>query len=265
MLSRFYPGRVAIVAAVLLTAPAFGQQPKSQEFKSLIEGPPAAEDTTLPGMSWESLKTLPPLIGSSWVPDERPADERAYLGQLAYPPLKEEALADAKTVVQAMLKGDEELPTQTCVFDGAPRVVWYPYPIQFLYAAGNVMIQTHDVIRAVSVGGIKHNPDLSDKEKLHAFDPYGEEVGVWQDDTLVIDTIGAREDMDTFYGVPNDPDLHVIERYRLVDKNKLELTATIEAPAYFKSAWQIRRTYTRTPEASWATRFCLPKKSGSAK
>lgn len=256
-----------VATAMLLSAAAYAQQKSAQPVLGAA-GPAAApaltaEQLKLPGMSWESLKNLPPFIGSSWLPDNAPADERAYLMQLSYPPLKDEYLADAKTIVESMLKGDEELPTSTCAFDGMPRAVWYPYAIQFLYAPGNVMIQTHDVIRAARVSGIQHSPAIMDKDKLQGFDPYGEEVGVWEGDTLVIDTRGVREDMDTFYGVPNDRDIHVVERYRLLDKDKLERRVTIESPTYFKSAWELRNTYMRAAEASWATRYCLPKKTGS--
>lgn len=238
------------------------QQAASQSQAAVAKPVTASEQLKLPGMSWETLKDLPLLIGSSWIPDAAPANEAAYLKQLVYPPLKDDALADARTIVESMLKGDEELPTKTCIFDGMPRVVWYPYAIQFLYTPGNVMIQTHDVIRAVRMGSIEHSPAIMDKDKLQGFDPYGEELGVWQGDTLVVDTRGTREDMDTFYGVANDRDLHVLERYRLLDKNKLERRIVIESPAYFKKPWEITSTYTRSAEGSWATHFCLPKKAG---
>ncbi|MGC4091982.1 MAG: hypothetical protein QM756_29675 [Polyangiaceae bacterium] len=220
----------------------------------------SAEQLARPGMTWASLQKLPPLIGSLWVPEQLPKDEAAYLGQLAYPPLRDEYLADAQAFVAAMLAGEEELPTKTCRYDGMPRAAWYPYPIQFLYTAGYVMVQAHDVIRAASMVGLPHSPDLLDKDKLHSFDAYGEARGGWEGSTLVIDTIGTREDMDTFYGIPNDPDLHVIERYRLLDADRLERQLTIEAPTYFKQPWQLRTVYKRTAEASWATRFCLPAK-----
>lgn len=254
----------SVVPLVLLALAFSAVSPmpaRSQAFGPQIAAP-TAEELKLPGMTWESLKSLPQFIGSSWVPQNAPADERAYLQQPVYPPLKDEYLADAKTVVEAMLKGDEELPTATCAFDGMPRAVWYPYPIQFLYAAGNVMIQAHDVIRAASLRGLKHSSELLDKDALHSLDIHGEAAGAWQGDTLVIDTIGVREDMDVFYGVPNDPDLHVVERYRLLDKDTLERVALIEAPTYFKAPWELRTTYKRAPETSWTTRFCLPKKTG---
>ncbi|MGC3982458.1 MAG: hypothetical protein QM808_14505 [Steroidobacteraceae bacterium] len=249
---------VCIVASQAQQAPAPNTAASNAASTSAVPAP------ALPGMTWESLQDLPLLIGSAWVPDAAPANELAYLKQITYPPLKDEALADARTIVESILKGDEELPTKTCVFDGMPRVVWYPYTIQFLYSPGNVMIQTHDVIRAVRMGSLEHSPAILDKDKLQGFDPYGDELGVWEGDTLVVDTRGTREDMDTFYGVANDRDLHVVERYRLLDKNKLERRVTIESPAYFKTAWELRSTYTRAAEQPWATQFCLPKKKSGA-
>ena len=48
----------------------------------------------------------------------------------------------------------------------------------------------------------------------------GDAVGRWEDDTLVIDTIGIK--LDTFtsidrFGTPQSEAMHVIERYRLID------------------------------------------------
>ena len=49
---------------------------------------------------------------------------------------------------------------------------------------------------------------------------YGDSVGHWENDTLVIDTIGVKigpfAQLDV-YGTPHSPALHVVERYRLVD------------------------------------------------
>jgi hypothetical protein len=49
---------------------------------------------------------------------------------------------------------------------------------------------------------------------------YGDSVGHYEGDTLVIDTVGIRAGpyaMVDMYGTPHSPALHVIERYRLVD------------------------------------------------
>ena len=226
---------------------------------------PEAEDAGQPGVGWESLQQLPAFIGSRWVPAALPANERDYLQTLSYPPLKPAYLENAQISVQAILQGDEPLPTETCRFDGMPRAVWYPYPIQFLYSDGYVMIQTNEVIRSVKINGLQHSPNFLSKDMLNSYDMYGERVGMWKDDVLVVDTIGVREDINTYYGVPHDPDLHMVERYRLLENDRLELIATIEAPAYFTGPWEIRRHYLRQEEGSWATRFCIPEQAGGGR
>ena len=49
---------------------------------------------------------------------------------------------------------------------------------------------------------------------------YGDSVGHYEGDTLVIDTVGIKVGpfaMVDMYGTPHSPALHVVERYRLVD------------------------------------------------
>ena len=51
---------------------------------------------------------------------------------------------------------------------------------------------------------------------------YGDSVGHYDGDTLVIDTVGIKVGpfaMVDMYGTPHSPALHVVERYRLVDYN----------------------------------------------
>jgi hypothetical protein len=49
---------------------------------------------------------------------------------------------------------------------------------------------------------------------------YGDSVGHYEGDTLVIDTVGVKIGpfaMVDMYGTPHSPALHVVERYRLLD------------------------------------------------
>jgi hypothetical protein len=50
---------------------------------------------------------------------------------------------------------------------------------------------------------------------------YGDSVGYYEGDTLVIDTVGVKTDrplaMLDMYGTPYTQALHVVERYRLID------------------------------------------------
>jgi hypothetical protein len=68
---------------------------------------------------------------------------------------------------------------------------------------------------------------------------YGESVGHYEGDTLVIDTVGfnARTDIDGFR-TPHTDKLHTIERWRLTNNGQvLEGTFTIDDPETFNQPW----------------------------
>jgi len=68
---------------------------------------------------------------------------------------------------------------------------------------------------------------------------YGESVGRYEGDTLVVDTIGFNDK--TFvdsYRTPHTDKLHVVERFRLIDGgNTLEVAFTVEDPGAFYQPW----------------------------
>ena len=77
-------------------------------------------------------------------------------------------------------------------------------------------------------------------------DYMGDSVGHWENDTLVVDTIGLS-DKTTFdmLGAPHTDKLHVIERIRLVTPNQFEDVITIDDPGTFAHPWTERVTYKR--------------------
>jgi hypothetical protein len=76
---------------------------------------------------------------------------------------------------------------------------------------------------------------------------YGESVGHYEGDTLVVDTIG--QNTQTFvdnYRTPHSDKLHVVERYRLIDGGKaLQADITIEDPAVFVRPLQVVHRWRR--------------------
>jgi hypothetical protein len=68
---------------------------------------------------------------------------------------------------------------------------------------------------------------------------YGESVGHYEGDTLVVDTIGLNDK--TFvdnYRTPHTEKLHVVERYKLIDGGKtLQVTFRVEDPDTFYQPW----------------------------
>jgi len=68
---------------------------------------------------------------------------------------------------------------------------------------------------------------------------YGESIGHYEGDTLVVDTIGLddRTFVDGF-GTPHTKELHVIERFHLIDGGKtLEVNVHVEDPGAFTMPW----------------------------
>jgi hypothetical protein len=76
---------------------------------------------------------------------------------------------------------------------------------------------------------------------------YGESVGHYEGDTLVVDTIGFNDK--TFldnYRTPHTDKLHVTERWRMIENGKkLEILITIDDPGTFNQPWQALRQYNR--------------------
>ena len=79
---------------------------------------------------------------------------------------------------------------------------------------------------------------------------YGESVGHYEGDTLVVDTIGlsTKTFVDNFR-TPHTEKLHVVERWRLVnDRQALEATVTVEDPDTYYEPWSGIRRYRRVTQ-----------------
>ena len=76
---------------------------------------------------------------------------------------------------------------------------------------------------------------------------YGDSVGHYEGDTLVVDTIGLNDK--TFldnWRTPHTDRLHVTERWRLIDNGtKLEILIAIEDPGTFNQPFNVLRQYRR--------------------
>jgi hypothetical protein len=115
---------------------------------------------------------------------------------------------------------------------------------------------------------------------------YGDSVGHYEGDTLVIDTVGIKIGpfaMVDMFGTPHSPALHVVERYRLLDFDDakesiarndkenfrvaqdsydpdyrgkvLQLQFTVEDPAVFTMPWSSMITYRRSFN-EWTDLIC---------
>ncbi len=77
--------------------------------------------------------------------------------------------------------------------------------------------------------------------------PVGHSIGWWDDDTLVVDTVGV-ENGGLFrpQGLPYTADLHLVERYSLEDEGtRLIAEILIEDPNYYREPWTVMKRYRR--------------------
>jgi len=76
---------------------------------------------------------------------------------------------------------------------------------------------------------------------------YGESVGHYEGDELVVDTLGLNDK--TFvdnYQTPHTDQIHVVERFKLIEDGKiLQATVTVDDPGAFKMKWSAMQRYRR--------------------
>jgi hypothetical protein len=88
----------------------------------------------------------------------------------------------------------------------------------------------------------------------HSADPkpswYGESVGHYEGDTLVVDTIALNDKtaVDN-YRTPHSEKLHVVERWKMIDDGKtLEVTMRLDDPDTYNEPWSAVRRYRRVQQ-----------------
>jgi len=128
---------------------------------------------------------------------------------------------------------------------GVPTFLLYPVaPIYFVQTPKEVVIMSqfdHQVRR------IYLNVPHSERVKPSW---YGESVGHYEGDTLVVDTIGLNDQtyVDNFR-TPHSDKLHVVERFRMTNGGKsMEAIATVDDPGAFTTSWSAVQRYTRADQ-----------------
>ena len=179
-------------------------------------------------------------------------------------------------------------PSNQCWPGGVPFVFWN-LGMQMLQQKDEVTILYTDdsEVRHVHMN-VRHPAKMTPSW-------YGDSVGHYEGDTLVIDTVGIKVGpfaMVDMYGTPHTEALHVVERYRLLDyqaaneaeeqgekenfrlqvvdsglarnpDNKgpgLQLEFTVEDPGVFTTPWSAAIVY-RRPLGDWPNMVCAETRS----
>ena len=96
--------------------------------------------------------------------------------------------------------------------------------------------------RRIYTDGRPH-PSVDDLWPTHM----GHSIGKWEGDTLVVDTVAMFPGSYDMTGAPYSDKVHMVERLRMIGKDKLENVMTVEDPVMLTKPFTVRRTYSRTP------------------
>jgi len=145
------------------------------------------------------------------------------------------------------------IPKERCWPVGVPAFLLYPAtPVYFLQTPGEISMiwmQDHQVRRVYLNVPHTANPKPS---------WFGESVGRYEGDALVIDTIGVSTK--TFvdnYKTPHTEQLHVTERFRLIEDGKtMEVNVRVEDPGAFTMPWNASQRYRRVEQGPMMELVC---------
>jgi hypothetical protein len=162
----------------------------------------------------------------------------------------------------------------------------WPEPPPFMFKHNHMqMFQWPDRITMLYSGDIRHVRMNQPHPAKVTPSWFGDSVGRYEGDMLVIDTVGVRTDrpfaMIDLFGTPYTKALHLVERYRLIPSEQakealeidnkenqhfgdishseggkyLQLHLTVEDDGVFTTPWTVTITYGRDPEG-WNETVC---------
>jgi hypothetical protein len=179
------------------------------------------------------------------------------VADLTNPILKPWAVAQMKKTNDEVLAGKVPfIARERCWPAGVPAMDIYNrgQPLHFIQTANEVLMinELYASTRHIYMD-VPHsqNPKPS---------WYGESVGHYEGEELVVDTIGLNDR--TFvdnYRTPHTTQLHVIERFKMIHGGKtLQVLVRVEDPGTFNMPWNARQTWVRVNRGPLIEDICEP-------
>jgi hypothetical protein len=130
-------------------------------------------------------------------------------------------------------------PEALCIIGGIPRHNASGLPFEVLQGANKVaFLYFYSYYRLIPTDGRKHSEDP---------DPsfFGEEVGRWEGDTLVVDSIAFKDEKVWIdeNANPHSDQLHVVERWTRPDMDHIHVDTVIEDPKFYTRPFTYGRTW----------------------
>jgi hypothetical protein len=134
-----------------------------------------------------------------------------------------------------------------CYLPGVPRITYMPFPFQIIQQPDvtTFLYEYAHATRYVYTNGSEH-PEGPINWWM------GDSRGHWNGDTLVVDVVHFTDQ--TWFdrtGNFHSENLHVVERFTLVDADHISYEVTIEDPDVFTRPWTMRMTLYRRTEPNF--------------
>lgn len=127
-------------------------------------------------------------------------------------------------------------PETKCYLPGVPRLMYMPYPFQIFQSPKQItmLFEYVHATRYVYTDGTPHPPGHIDWWM-------GDSRGKWEQDTLVVDSVDFNNE--TWFdraGNFHSEQLHLVERFTLLDADHINYEVTVEDPKVFTRPWKMR-------------------------
>jgi hypothetical protein len=172
------------------------------------------------------------------------------------PALKPEFLKQQQARVQAVREAaakGEPLASDNvhCIPEGMPAMMGAQFPMEILQSRGQVTIieEAFTQVRRI----LLDRPQKAIDDVEPGF--FGHSVGRWEGDTLVVDTIGIKENV-RFQNAPHSNQMRIRERLHLVSPTILWDEITIQDPVTLEKPWQVTYAYRRMPDYTLLEYVC---------
>jgi hypothetical protein len=215
---------------------------------------------TATGTVLAQTKAAPPDLSGVWGP------YRAGRGgdpKLAAPPASALVLKPdyakpyeaRRAAEQASLQRGEQLGNSSvqCVPYGMPTMMQVAiYPMEVIQTPRQITIigEAFSEVRRVYM----NVPQADFDDVAPGF--YGRSVGHWDDDTLVVDTIGVKKTVAGYRGMPHSEKMRIGERIRLITPDILHDQITIEDPVVLEKPMTYTLAYKRMPNYEMVEFVC---------
>ena len=177
-----------------------------------------------------------------------------HISDLNNPILQPWAKDELRKRNEHILSGKPGYSTQaSCLPLGVPAFVLHPVqPLYFIQSTKMVLMinQENLDVRRIYLN-VPHSAPVIPSW-------FGESVGHYEGDTLVVDTIGMNDKtyIDNFR-TPHTNKLHVVERFRMIDGgNALEANVHVEDMGAFTAPWNAIQRWRRVEQGPMFERIC---------